>query len=78
MRFIRAFLHHLLIQNAMFAARTTNALAGPSTRQVIARGFASTAGLDKEKLVVLGSGWAGYNVARSVTIDCLQACNLLT
>lgn len=33
------------------------------------RSFSSTSALDKEKLVILGSGWAGYNTARKIDKD---------
>lgn len=31
--------------------------------------FSSSPPLDKEKLVILGSGWAGYNTARKLDKD---------
>lgn len=51
---------------------SASAFAGPSRRTF--RQFHASAGLDKERLVVLGSGWAGYNVARQVGIRRAGGC----
>lgn len=48
-----------------FASTTALRAATP----LATRSFSSSNVLDKEKLVILGSGWAGYNTARKIDKD---------